>query len=296
MKYDKINLFDILNIIGMILISFAMLYPILYVFSVSISDLMAIQQGRVKVLPVGFDLTAYRITLANPDIWLAYYNTILYTLVGTVITVIWNLITAYPMSVKNFYGKNVIMVFFTITMFFSGGLIPNYLLIRNLGFIDTIWAIVLPGALSTWNIIIFRTNFQQIPDSLYESAYCDGARRWTILFRIAIPLSMPIIATITLFSVVGSWNSFYAPFIYLNSIDKYPLQVYLRNLIITRRMNTGHISTVIQSRERGAADASGLLTAIQMATIIVSIGPIILVYPFLQKYFTKGVLIGSIKG
>lgn len=299
MNYDKSpgsRLFDIFNIIAMLIISFVMLYPFLYVISVSFSDLKAIRMGLVKLWPVGFDLTAYKICLANPDIWRAYYNTIIYTASGTFITVLLTAITAYPLAIKNFYGKKVITIFFTITMFFGGGLIPTYLLIMGLGFIDKIWAIIIPGALSMWNIIIFRTNFQQLPDSIYESAFVDGARRWTILFRIILPLSKPIIATIALFSMVGFWNSFYNPLIYLNSVSKFPLQVYLRNLLITRSMTMGYIDSAIQAQRGKAEDTSGLLTAIQMATIVISIGPIILVYPFAQKYFVKGMLVGSIKG
>ena len=290
--------FDVLNVAGLLLFSFVMIYPLLYVFSVSISDLQAVMKGQVKLFPVGFQLTAYRITFLNPDIWRAYANTILYSVTGTFVVLLCNSLTAFPLSYRDLYGRNVLTVFFAVTMFFSGGLIPTYLLVSGLKMIDTIWAIILIAAMSPWTIIIFRTNFEQVPHSMVESAEMDGAKAWTVYLRIILPVSKPILATIALFALVGQWNNFFGPLIYLNSNNKMPLQVYLRSLIVTPTFESAHMaSTLIDMALRGEGDhMAGLLESIKMAAIIVSLGPILLVYPFLQKYFVKGVLVGSIKG
>ncbi len=282
----------------LLLFSFVMLYPLLYVFSVSVSDLHAIMLGKVKLFPVGFQLKAYRITFINPDIWRAYGNTILYSVTGTFLVLLLNSLTAFVLSYRDLYGRNVLTVFFVVTMFFSGGLIPTYLLISRLGMIDTIWAIILPAAVGPWYIVIFRTNFEQIPRSLIEAAEMDGARSWMVYLRVILPLSKPILATIALFSLVGHWNNFFGPLIYLSSNRKMPLQVYLRSLIVTPTFESAHMagawSDMILQGEQ--AHMAGLLEAIRMAAILVSLGPILLVYPFLQRYFVKGVLVGSFKG
>lgn len=292
------KIFDWFNVIFLLIFSFTMLYPLMYVFSVSISDNKAVALGLVKLFPKGFDLTAFRITFINPEIWRAYYNTVLYSVTGTFIILLFNTMTAFPLSRKNFYGRNIITIYFTLTMFFSGGLIPTYLLISNLKMINTIWAIILPVSVGAWNIIIFRTNFQGIPESLIESVKIDGGRAWTIFFRVVLPLSKPIIATIALFSIVFHWNNFFGPLIYLNSNSKLPLQNYLRSLIITDFFDSGHMQSQLADSvlDRGEGSIPGLLESIKMAAILVSIGPILLAYPFVQKYFVRGILVGSIKG
>ena len=290
--------FDFANAVMLLLFSFVMLYPLLYVFSVSVSDLHAIMLGKVKLFPVGFQGQAYRITFLNPDIWRAYLNTILYSVTGTLLVLLINSLTAFPLSYRDLYGRNVLTIFFAITMFFAGGLIPTYLVISGLGMIDTIWAIILPTAVGPWYIIIFRTNFEQIPRSLIEAAEMDGARSWGVYLRIILPLSKPILATIALFAIVGHWNNFFGPLIYLSSNSKMPLQVYLRSLIVTPTFESAHIAGawLDMLRQGESAHIAGLLEALRMASILVSLGPILLVYPFLQRYFVKGVLVGSFKG
>ncbi len=292
------QLFDIINICFLALLSLLMLYPLWYILIVSFSDHAAISLGSVKLLPVGFDMTAYRITFLNPDIWRAYFNSILYAVTGCALVLFLNSLTAFPLSCKEVYGRNVITIFFVITMFFSGGLIPTYLLILKLEMINTIWAIIVPGSVGVWTVIIFRTNFGLVPRSLIESAYIDGAKAWTIYLRIMLPLSKPIFATLGLFSIVAIWNDFFTPLIYLSSRSKEPLSIYLRSLIVIPTFESGHMASSLSdfALEEGSENMPGLLEGIKMAAIIVSTAPILIVYPFIQKYFVKGVLVGSIKG
>lgn len=293
------RLFDAGIYLFLIMLIFVCIYPFLYVFSVSISDSTSVAAGRVKFYPIGFETYAYKIILSSSSILRAYANTILYAVSATFLTLFLTCITAYPLSIKRFYGRNVITIFFTITMFFNGGLIPSFLLIRSLGMMDTIWAIIVPGALAMWNIIIIRTNFQGLPEELRESAYIDGAGNWKILSKIVVPLSKPILATIGLFTLVAQWNSFFVPLLYLTSPEKYPLQIVLRHLIIIGQMRGEFTESAVVISTIGHLknyNMLGYYESLKMAAIIVSIGPIILVYPFLQKYFVKGVLVGSVKG
>lgn len=291
------RLFDAAIYVILTLLIFACFYPFLYVFSVSISDSVPVASGHVKLLPIGFDTFAYETILGDRTIIRAYANTILYAVSATALTLLLTSLTAYPLALRHFYGRHVLTVFFTVTMFFTGGLIPTFLLIRNLGMLDTIWAIILPGALGMWNIIILRTNFQALPDELREAAYIDGFGNWRILFRIVLPLSKPILATIALFTLVGQWNNFFGPLLYLNSPDKYPLQIILRKLIIIGEMRGEYLeSQANELSDAGQSDMLGFYESLKMAAIMVSIGPIIAVYPFIQKYFVKGVLVGSVKG
>nr|WP_242973535.1 carbohydrate ABC transporter permease [Pseudoclostridium thermosuccinogenes] len=247
-------------------------------------------KGLVKLRPVGINFKSYSIVLKDPYIGTAYLNTILYTTFGTFINILFSTLCAYPLSRKNFFGKRIFTVMIVFTMFFSGGLIPTYLTVQKLGMLDTIWALVLPGAINTYNMIIIRTFFQDIPAELHESAYIDGANDIKIFAKIILPLSKPIIATMTLFYAVGHWNSFFSALIYLNEREKYPLQIVLRNMVVSGELTS-------QSNQMGAAaDFLAIDTTIKYAVIIVATLPILVVYPFVQKYFVKGVMIGSLKG
>ncbi len=297
-KSIKSRIFDIFNVTGLLIFSAIMLYPLLYVLSVSISDSQAVTYGEVFLWPVGFDLTAYRITVMNPDIWNAYKNTIIYVILGTLATLVFTTMAAYSLSRKELYGRTGIMLFFTITMFFSGGMIPSYILISKLNMIDTIWVMTIPMAVGAWNIIIFRTNFQGLPTELIEAAQIDGARHFLIYRSVVIPLSKPIIATIGLFTVVAKWNDFFTALLYINDIKMIPLQNYLRSLIVNAQFESQNMEEsldIITSAGSGK-NVSGLMESIKMAAIIVSLGPILMAYPFVQKYFVKGVLVGSVKG
>lgn len=284
------KVFDIINVLLMILLIVITLYPFYYIIIVSLSDGKAVMKGLVKLRPVGINFKSYSIVLKDPYIGTAYLNTILYTTFGTFINILFSTLCAYPLSRKNFFGKRIFTVMIVFTMFFSGGLIPTYLTVQKLGMLDTIWALVLPGAINTYNMIIIRTFFQDIPAELHESAYIDGANDIKIFAKIILPLSKPIIATMTLFYAVGHWNSFFSALIYLNEREKYPLQIVLRNMVVSGELTS-------QSNQMGAAaDFLAIDTTIKYAIIIVATLPILVVYPFVQKYFVKGVMIGSLKG
>ena len=282
------RIFDGCNILFMLLLAFIMLYPMYNILVVSISSAEYIYRGEVNFIPKGINFDAYKMVFENESIWVSFKNSVVYTVVGTAINVVCSAMCAYPLSRKDFYGRGFFTFFVAPTMFISGGMIPSYLVVNQLRLINTIWAIVLPGAISTYNMIIMRTFFQNIPSSLTESAYLDGANDIQILFKVILPLSMPIIATMTLFYAVGHWNSYFQAMIYLNSKSKFPLQVLLREIIVAGNM----------AEESADLSANMQIIAINFkyAVIIITIVPILVVYPFLQKYFTKGVMIGAIKG
>ena len=290
------KIFDWINVGFLLLFSIIMLYPLVYVISIAVSDSNAVTLGKVVIWPVGFDLTAFRITLVNPSIWNAYKNTVIYVALGTGLTLFLNTMAAYPLSRKQFYGRKVLMVYFAVTMFFGGGLIPAYLLINKLQMINTIWVMIIPSSVTAWNIILFRTNFQAIPESLIESVQIDGGNAFQIYYHVILPLSKPIIATIALFTMVAKWNDFFTALIYINDIHMIPLQNYLRSLIVESNYEEFRDGITFISSQGSGKNSTGLMESVKMAAIIVSLGPILLTYPFVQKYFVKGVLIGSIKG
>ncbi|NMA82829.1 MAG: carbohydrate ABC transporter permease [Epulopiscium sp.] len=287
MKNKKWTLFDYVNTLIMIGVLVITLYPFIYVISISFSDSSYILQNQVKFYPRGFNLKAYKMIFESPKIPRAYLNTIIYTTLGTLVNVFLTAITAYPLAKKNLVGKKIWMTMIIITMFFSGGMIPNFIIVQRLGMIDTIWAIIIPNAIWTYELIITKSFYESIPDSLYESAVIDGASEFRILFQIFLPLSKASLASITLFYVMGHWNSFFIPMIYLNDMKKYPLQVVLREMLI--------FDTARRSESLG--DYAALTPeALKNAAIFVSILPILALYPFMQKYFVSGVMLGSVKG
>ena len=282
------KLFDFTNYLFLTLVGFLTLYPLWYILVVSLSSAQYINLGQVSFFPKGFNIDAYKIVFANEKIWRSYANTITYTVVGTFINVVMTALCAYPLSRKDFFGRKPLTIFVTVTMFVSGGMIPLYLVVMNLGLINSIWAIVLPPAISTYNMIVMRSSFEAIPHSLTESAYLDGANDIQILKDIVIPLSKPILATMTLFYAVAHWNSFFPAMLYLNEQSKYPVQVLMRDIVIAGDMtsDSGDVSSSINI----------LATNYKYAVIIISVIPILVVYPLLQKHFTKGVMLGAVKG
>lgn len=266
----------------------ATLYPFIFVISMSISDPVYVVQQSVWLLPKGFSMGAYKMIFENKEIWNSYYNTIWYAVVGTAVNIAVTVSAAYSLSRKTFHARNFIMFFIVFTMFFSGGLIPTFMLVKELGLYDTKWAIILPAAISTWNLIITRTFFQTIPEDLIESARIDGYTDLGILVRIVLPLSLPIIAVIGLYSAVGFWNSYFPAMIYLTSPEHQPLQIYLMKIVV---QNSQQFLGASQGYERVLSSAQ-----LKYGIIVVAVLPIICVYPFLQKYIVKGVLIGAIKG
>ncbi|MGF9696711.1 MULTISPECIES: carbohydrate ABC transporter permease [Paenibacillus] len=284
--------FDVINLVLLSLIMLLVLFPLYFVLIASFSDPNQIYSGNVWLFPKGFTLDGYIRIFSDSSIWIGYANSILYAGVGTLIGVAVTVFAAYPLARKNLMGKSVIMWFLMITMFFSGGLIPTYLLIKDLQMLDTIWALVIPGAGSVFNVIIVRTFFQSsIPDELWEAASIDGCSNTRFFWSIVMPLSKSIIAVMVLYHVVGFWNGFFDALIYMNDESKYPLQLVLRNILVQNQVNSGMMVDV-----ESYAAKMRVTELIKYGVIIVSSLPLLILYPFLQKYFVKGVMIGSIKG
>lgn len=281
------KVFDVVNYLILAVIGFIMFYPMWYVFIVSMSSAKFISLGEISFLPKGITFEAYERVFQSKNIWSGYKNTIIYTVVGTAINLLLTAMCAYPLSRKEFYGRKTLTILITVTMFVSGGMIPLYLVVNSLHMMNTMWAVILPTAISTYNMIIMRTSFEAIPDALIESAYLDGANDIIILRHIVLPLSKAIVATMVLFYSVFHWNSYFPAMLYLNSKSKYPVQVIMRDIIIGSDMS-----------EAGDTSALSMVstTNYRYAVIIISLIPILLVYPFIQKYFTKGVMVGAVKG
>lgn len=288
-KLDRLILF--LNGILLALAGIVFLAPLVNVVSNSFSDPSMVISGRIWLLPKGFNLEAYKEVLSTPDIGKGYLNSVFYTVFGTLINIFVTILAAYPLSRKELVGKGFIMAIFTFTMFFSGGLIPTFLVVKNLGLLNTRWSQVIPGAMTVMNVIIARTFFQNsIPKELYESASLDGASHNQVLVRIVLPLSAPIIAVLTLYYAVGHWNSFFGALLYLDSKVLYPIQIILRDYLM------GAITDVEQETGLEAAQFLDRVEVFKYALIVVGSLPVIILYPFIQKHFTKGVMVGSIKG
>ena len=269
---------------------FITLLPFMYVISVSFSDVHAINRGQVGIWPVGFNLDGYKQVLGQQKLWRAYYNTLWYTAVGTVLNIVFTVIAAYPLSRYTFSGRKFLNFFIAFTMYFGGGMIPFYLLIVKLGLYNTRWVMVIPSLISTWNIMLCRSAFTEMPNELVESAQIDGASGWLILRRIAIPLIKPTLAVVTMYYAIGHWNDFMTPLIYINKESLQPMQLLLRRIL-------AQFSTdFTQGMNIMAALKSVVSVQIRYVTIVVAIAPILLVYPFIQKYFVKGVMLGAVKG
>jgi putative aldouronate transport system permease protein len=282
----------VFNVVNFLIAAFVLLitlYPFLYVVSASLSDPSALNRGEVWLFPKGINLEAYKTVLKNHELWVDYYNTIWYVVVGTLFNIVFTTLLAYPLSRRNMVGRNVITILVAFTMFFSGGLVPVYLMVKNLHLLDTRWALVFPCLINTWNMIIMRTFFVSIPESLHEAAVIDGANEFQILLKIVIALSKPVLAVMVLFYAVAHWNTYFSALLYLNNESYYPLQMFLRKIIVQFDMTsmTGGMGSDPMVQPIGES--------IRYATIIVSTLPILCVYPFLQKYFAAGVMIGAIK-
>lgn len=278
--------FRVINVFIMLLVIVITLFPVLNILAKSFSDLKNLTQNTVSIIPKGFNVDTYKTIMGDMDFWNDYKNTVIYTVLGTIISLVMTTMFAYALSVPRLMGKKFLTAFVVFTMFFNGGIIPNYMIVNGLHMRNTVWAIVVPGAISTFNLIVMRTFFEGIPKELEEAASIDGMNTYGILMWIIIPLSKPIIATMVLFYAVGMWNSWFSAFLYLDHTELLPVTIYLRNLIAGAMSATG-------------ADADSLGTVsvnIKYVTIVLTSVPILCVYPFLQKYFVQGVMIGSVKG
>ena len=281
-------------LVGLLLtaIFIAVLYPCIFVLSASFSSGSAVQSGKVFLWPVEFNLEGYKTVFRTPEVWIGFRNSMFYTIASTIISVSMTITAAYCLSRKDVPGSNAIMLLFTFTMFFSGGMIPNYLLMRNLGFLDTIWAIIIPNAISAYNLIVARTFIRNnIPEELLEAATIDGCSDIGYFVRIVLPLSKAIIAVLVLFYGVAQWNSYFNPMIYLNSEELYPLTIFLKEILLASQIDPSTLSD-----PESAALLIDMANIIKYALIVVSMIPVMLIYPFVQKYFVKGVMIGSVKG
>lgn len=288
------RVFDILVYCIAILAFLIVLIPLMNVISSSFSSGKMVQTGRIRIFPKEFTLDAYKMVFGYRDIWIGYRNTIFYTFVGTALNVIFTILMAYPLSRKDLRGKGIIMKLLVFTMMFSGGLIPNYLLVKNLHLLNTAWALWLPGLLSVYNVIVMRTFFQTtIPDELLEAAQMDGCTNRKYLVKVVLPLSKTILAVMVLLYAVGHWNNYFSAMLYLNEKSKYPLQIFLRDILISSKvdmsaMNGGDVQEMLKKQE--------MQILMKYSLIVVSSVPVFIMYPFVQKYLVKGVMIGSVKG
>ncbi|CAN7192433.1 carbohydrate ABC transporter permease [Arthrobacter sp. LjRoot14] len=271
----------------------AVVYPLYFIVIASISDPNAVYEGKVWLFPSGVTLEGYQRIFADSRIWNGLANTVIYTLLGSAISVTTILFGAYALSRKDMPGRKILMLLFVVTMFFDGGLITKYLVVRDLGMLDTVWAVVLPGAVGVWNLIIARSFFENtIPEELREAAQMDGANDFTFFFKMVLPLSKPLIMLMIMVHVVAHWNSFFDALIFLNDDTKYPLQLVLRNILIQSDVSSaGTTGGDIESY--AAAQRIGELT--KYAMIVVSSLPLMIALPFMQKHFTKGTMIGAVK-
>lgn len=286
------RLFTIFNYFMLSIVLVIVLYPLIYVVSASFSSSSAVLSGKVWLWPVEPTLDGYKAVFKNAMVVKGFTNTVFYTVAGTAINLILTVLAAYPLSRKDFKGRNFFMLLFVFTMLFNGGLIPTYLIVKDLGMIDTVWAMLVPTALSVWNVIIMRTYFQTtIPSELLEASQLDGCTDFRFLKSIVLPLSGPILAVIALFYAVGHWNQYFNAMIYLKRADLYPLQLVLRDILVQNEVNIDMLGDA-----KTAAARQGLRELLKYSLIVVTSVPLLVVYPFLQKFFVKGVMIGSIKG
>lgn len=292
------KVFDAFNILIMIFILVVVLYPVLNIIAISFSSVAHISKADISIWPKGFNVNSYYLVLRDKFVYTGYVNSILYAAGSTLLMLLFTSMMAYALMVQEFVFKKFINIYLTITMFFGGGLIPTYIMMQRLKLLDTPWVMIIPGCVGAYNVFVFRTFFRNVPGEMRESALVDGANDMLILFKIILPLSKSLLATFALFSIVGSWNSWFNALIYLKDENKYPLQLVLRNYLYVIDANA------LARRSGSSASAVNSMMAnmkvtpkgVRMAMIVITMFPIMMVYPFFQKYFVKGVMIGAIKG
>lgn len=284
--------FNVINYTVLTLFLIIVMYPLVFIVSASFSSPEAVISGKVWLWPVQPTLDGYAAVFKHKLIWSSFRNSVIYTVLGTAINVALTIMAAYPLARRDLFGKNAVMLLLVFTTMFSGGLIPSYLLVKDLGMLNTIWSMILPGAMSVFNVIITRTYFKTtIPEELLEAAQLDGCNDFKFVWNVVIPLSGPIIAVITLYSAVGYWNQYFNALIYLKQPSLYPLQLVLRDILVQNEVDPAMLSDLGQEANR-----EGLRALLKYSLIVVSSLPLMLVYPFVQKHFVKGVMIGSLKG
>jgi putative aldouronate transport system permease protein len=286
---DRVFVIFLRLILTLILV--ALLYPLIFVLSASISDPSAVMAGKVVLFPVGFTLRAYKAVLDYAQIWVGFSNSLFYTAAGTLVNLVVTILAGYALSRKDLVGRNFFIFLFAFTMLFNGGIVPTYLVVNQLGLINTRWALIIPQALSVWNLLLTVTYFRtSIPMELLEAAQLDGCSDFQYLVKVVIPLSAPIVAVLALFYAVGHWNEYFSALLYLNNQSLYPLQIMLRNILVQNQVDF----TMIDISSYAARQAMREL--LKYALIVVASVPVLLIYPFVQRYFIKGIMIGAIKG
>ncbi|MDO4677141.1 MAG: carbohydrate ABC transporter permease [Eubacteriales bacterium] len=287
---DKIFIVSVYAILSLILV--IVLYPLIYVVSASFSDPQAVISGKVVLWPVDVTLRGYQAVFKNPKIITGFANSLFYMFVGTAINLVMTMLCAYPLSRKEFTARNKIAALFVFTMYFSGGLVPNYMIVSKLGLINTRWAMLIPTAMSTYNMIIARTYMvNSIPDELYEAAQLDGCSPFKYLLKVIVPLSKPIIAVLALYYGIAKWNNYFDAMLYLNDPSKWPITMVLREILIQNQ-----IDPTMLTDASALSKLQGMTELLKYAVIVVASVPVLMIYPFVQKYFVKGVTIGAVKG
>jgi putative aldouronate transport system permease protein len=282
------RVFQVANAVILTGVVVATLYPFINIVARSLSDEAAIISGQVNLVPIGFNVHSYKLVMSDPMFWINYRNTVLYTTVSTIVSIVLTTCYAYVLSKKNLKGRTALVGIAVFTLFFSGGLIPQYVLVTSLGLKNSVWAIALPNAISVFNLLVMKAFFESLPVELEEAAAVDGLNTYGILLRIVLPLSKAVVATMILFYAVTYWNSWFSAFLYMDRLDLFPVTVYLRNLIAGATGATA----------MGAAPGDLVQSAatIQSVTIVLTVVPILTVYPFIQRYFVSGVMLGAVKG
>lgn len=276
-----------------VLLLLAVLYPLIFVVSASFSSASAVSTGKVVLFPVDFSLLSYESVFRYKNVWIGYRNTLFYTAAGTVINVALTMCCAYPLARQKFQGRRLLTMLFTFTMIFSGGMIPSYLNMSSLGLLNTVWAMLLPGAMSVYNMVVARTFIQNnIPSALLEASQIDGCSDARFFFSVVLPLSKAVISVISLYYAVAHWNSYFNAFLYLHNTNLYPLQIFLREILVQNQFD----ASMLYEDAEMVAQRQGLQELIKYSMIVVSTLPLLCLYPFVQKFFHKGVMIGSLKG
>lgn len=284
------RLFTVVNTVALLLLCALMLYPFIMLLAQSFSSAGAINAGKVNLLPVDFNLDTYRAVADNSSFWRSYGNTVVYTVIGTAIAMVLTTTYAFVLSKKHLRGRGLLIGIAVFTMFFNGGIVPNYVLISSLGMKNTMWAVILPPALSVFNLLVMKAFFENLPTELEEAAHIDGLSWFGIFFRIVLPLSKAVIATMILFYSVQYWNDWFAAFLYLDRTDLFPVTLFLRNLI------AGASTAASEGAAASGSTVNDINANIQSVTMILILIPILCVYPFVQRYFVSGIMLGSVKG
>lgn len=288
------KVFNVCNILFMAILLAFLLYPILNVVSISFSDETQVMSANVTFYPIGFNPQAYQTIFRDAELWNSIWNSFVVAFGGCALSLVALCVAAYPLAFAEFYGKKFYTLVIMFTMWFQGGIVPLFLTIKNLGLYDTLWALILNGLISAYNVVIIRSYFDSIPISIVESAHLDGADDFTILFKLIIPLSKPVLATVALWVIVGHWNDFMNPLVLISSTDKFTLQLKLKSLVLAAESSTANLSTLSQTTDHKGVAA--LSTQVKNAVLVVSMVPMLVIYPFIQRFFVSGVMLGSVKG